>query len=182
MNLVGFFRAGLNFRGVARRGGRGESGRLLFACLKCGTSGRLSSDEESAVRGREGPAAEIWEEVEGRGVGRAAEGWKVEGSGVGRAAGAWKVEVGRVGSGIESICTAGLGKAGEIRSSKREAEAEAEAAAIWKEAEGSGVGRAAEGLTVEGSGEGRAAEVWNVEGSMVGRALGILRPFFVANG
>ena len=80
MNLVVFFRAGLNFRGVARRGGRGESGRLLFACLKCGTSGRLSSDEESAVRGREGPAAEIWEEVEGSGVGRAAEGWKVEGT------------------------------------------------------------------------------------------------------
>ena len=123
MNLVGFFRAGLNFRGVARRGGRGESGRLLFACLKCGTSGRLSSEEESAVGGTEGPAAEIWKEAEGSGVGRAAEGWKVEGSGVGRAAGAWKVEVGRVGSGIESICTAGLGKAGEIRSSKREAEA-----------------------------------------------------------
>ena len=123
MNLVVFFRAGLNFRGVARRGGRGESGRFLFACLKCGTSGRLSSEEESAVGGTEGPAAEIWKEAEGSGVGRAAEGWKVEGSGVGRAAGAWKVEVGRVGSGIESICTAGLGKAGEIRSSKREAEA-----------------------------------------------------------
>ena len=109
MNLVVFFRAGLNFRGVARRGGRGESGRILFACLKCGTSGRLSSEEESAVGGTEGPAAEIWKEAEGSGVGRAAEGWKVEGSGVGRAAGAWKVEVGRVGS--------------EIRSSKREAEA-----------------------------------------------------------
>ena len=118
MNLVVFFRAGLNFRGVARRGGRGESGRFLFACLKCGTSGRLSSEEESAVGGTEGPAAEIWKEAEGSGVGRAAEGWKVEGSGVGRAAGALKVEVGRVGSGIESICTAGLGKAGEIRSSK----------------------------------------------------------------
>ena len=109
MNLVVFFRAGLNFRGVARRGGGGESGRFLFACLKCGTSGRLSSEEESAVGGTEGPAAEIWKEAEGSGVGRAAEGWKVEGSGVGRAAGAWKVEVGRVGS--------------EIRSSKREAEA-----------------------------------------------------------
>ena len=100
MNLVVFFRAGLNFRGVARRGGRGESGRFLFACLKCGTSGRLSSEEESAVGGTEGPAAEIWKEAEGSGVGRAAEVWKgeestvawatesltVEGSGVGRAA------------------------------------------------------------------------------------------------
>ena len=127
-----FFDASLNLLGRARRGGRGESALCFFDLPKCGTSGRLSSEEESAVVGtteaskegttEERPACNTLGRVAGAWrqggpggrVGRAAEGR------VGRAAEAW-VEGG--GSGLESICIAVLGNAGEIRLSKREVEA-----------------------------------------------------------